>query len=635
MQELAGSIGIPQLKTTSTNTIKPFRDNMDIDYSSFLSCQSSSQWKKVGINRRAGIIAPLFSLYSKQSIGIGELPDLKLLVDWCKSVGFSIIQLLPMNDVGFEFRPYDAQSTFALDPMYLALDQLVNFEINPFKGQIESLRKRGLPLGARVDYGIKKAKLDLLWSMFQKRERNNSTRFRKFRSTNSYWLEDYALFKVIKETQDNRSWQEWLDDLRLRKQDVLQQFEAEYDERVEFHKWLQWQLFEQFQTVKDYAFSQGILIMGDLPFLVSRDSADVWAHQNYFKLDLSAGAPPDLYFSTGQRWGMPPYRWDEIESHNYDYLIQKLKYAENFYDLFRIDHFVGIFRIWTIKLTEPLENAGLHGVFDPHDEQIWETQGRKLVSEMLKNASMLPCAEDLGIIPECSYRLLREFGLPGIDVQRWTRDWGQTYDFKSGEKYRKNAVNTISTHDMLPLVGWWLYEAGTVDEELFKRLCRVKNIDFDNIKNQLFDLENSQYKRLRWKSEIASVEILLTIIQRKWDETWEIVDLYKSSFDEREKFWNYLSFKNKPSNDYMPLLVKQALLNAQASASIFSIQLLQDWFSLDDSLSKIDPLKLRVNYPGTISDENWSIRFPFPLEDFKNLKINKTIRDINRQSGRY
>src|SRR5688572_4870771 len=112
------------------------------DYSAFLQTASAGQWKRLGVKRRAGVCAPLFSLHSKQSLGIGELPDLKLFGEWCLEAGLSIIQLLPMNDVGFDFRPYDAQSTFALEPVYLSLEKLKEAEIGPFQSELAALKKQ-------------------------------------------------------------------------------------------------------------------------------------------------------------------------------------------------------------------------------------------------------------------------------------------------------------------------------------------------------------------------------------------------------------------------------------------------------------------------------------------------------------
>jgi len=158
--------------------------------------------------------------------------------------------------------------------------------------------------------------------------------------------------------------------------------------------------------------------MGDLPFLVSRDSADVWANKNYFKLHLTSGAPPDMYFAMGQKWGMPPYRWEEIEKDKYIYIKEKLKFAANFYNMFRIDHFVGLFRVWTIENNTPEEQASLIGNFDPKNKPLWKKSGEKIIDVMIQNPEMLPCAEDLGTVPDCSNKTLEEYGIPGMDVQR-------------------------------------------------------------------------------------------------------------------------------------------------------------------------------------------------------------------------
>ncbi|MBI4398286.1 MAG: 4-alpha-glucanotransferase, partial [Candidatus Omnitrophica bacterium] len=301
---------------------------------------------------------------------------------------------------------------------------------------------------------------------------------------------------------------------------------------------------------------------------------------------------------------------------------------------FRIDHLVGLFRIWTIPKAEPPESGGLNGVFDPPEEWRWEEHGRKIIRVMLENTVMLPCAEDLGVVPECSYRTLGYYHLPGTDIQRWARDWGASYNFKPPDEIRANSVMTLSTHDMMPLTGWWQDEAGTADEELFKRLIADKDIDFEQVKDKLFDMPQSKHKRLRWKSEISSEDLFLGILDLQKKDAWQLVDLYKSSYGEKEKFWRFLGFKGAPSEGYKYLFAKQALLQAHASASIFSIQLLQDWLSLDAPLDGLDPRALRINYPGTVSPENWSFLFPMPLEEMKQLKLNKMIRELCRQTSR-
>ena len=623
--------------------------NLNTDYRQFLSTLTKKQWERIGIKRRSGVAIPLFSLYSEKSIGIGELPDIKLLVDWCKETQMSIIQLLPMNDVGFNFRPYDAQSAFALEPMYLSLDELAEVDLTPFKKELSSLRER-FPTGSnRVNYQIKQAKLEFLWKIFKKNS-NPSSAFKGYLEDCKSWLNDYVLYKVIKEENSAKSWEDWDSRLKNREPQALENFRNDNLERIKFHQWLQWQLSEQFKSVKAYAESKDVLLMGDLPFLVSRDSADVWSHQDYFKLGLCSGAPPDMYFASGQRWGMPVYNWQNIARDDFYCIKERLSYAENFYDLFRIDHVIGVFRIWTIPVLEPKENAGLNGRFDPQDEGLWEAQGRKILSVMVSSTKMLPCAEDLGVVPECSYRVLEEFAIPGIDVQRWMKYWGTSYDFKAPQDYRKNAIAALSTHDSTILCAWWLYEAGTVDGELFKIRCQEAGISFDLAGKGVFNFENSNHGRLRWKHKINNSDLLLKAlnlallknnrvdnekggVNSSLFEAGDLVNLYKESYNERKKFWDYLDMGDKFGRNCAHDLVRLALEKISGASSIFSIQLIQDWLSID-CLYDCDFWQLRINFPGTMSEKNWSIVMDLSLEDILTLPVNGIIREINLRTGR-
>src|SRR3989338_2636598 len=143
-----------------------------------------------------------------------------------------------------------------------------------------------------------------------------------------------------------------------------------------------------------------------------------------------------MYCAKGQRWGMPTYNWEAIAGDGYRYLKEKLKYAENFYDILRLDHVVGLFRIWSTPYDEPAENKGLNGFFDPRDENMWGEHGRRILSVMLNSTDMLLSAEDLGIIPKTCPKTLEELGIPGNDVERWTKDWNVKHDFLGPEDYR-------------------------------------------------------------------------------------------------------------------------------------------------------------------------------------------------------
>ncbi|MBI4396158.1 MAG: 4-alpha-glucanotransferase [Elusimicrobia bacterium] len=604
-------------------------------YHAFLKSPSRRQWKKIGLHRRAGVTVPLFSLYSSTSVGIGELKDLTHLADWCKATGISIIQLLPLNDVGYDFMPYSARTSFALDPMYLSLENVRGVNVRGFEKRIDQLRREFPSGGPRVNYGIKGAKMAVLWDMFQNRRRGDGdrSRFEQYRRENRFWLDDYALFKALKEKYQHKSWEEWDDDFRYKKEEPVDALRKERAESLLFHEWLQWQMYEQFKVVKRYAAKQDVLLMGDLPFLVSRDSADVWAHQDDFKLDLSSGAPPDLYFAAGQRWGMPPYNWERIAQKDFDYLKAKLQYAQNFYDLFRVDHIIGVFRLFTIPLSESPESGGSKGRYDPPDEGRWEEHGRNLLKLMLHVTDMLPCGEDLGTVPPCSYKVLEELAIPGLDVQRWTKDWGHSYEFKPPESYRKNGMAIVSTHDMSTFPAWWKYEAGTIDEALFRKKCESRGISFDAVKDRLFDFSKSYHGRLRWKKDVRSQQDLAYTLGRREEELADFIDMFKGSHDERDRYWNYLGLKGEPEDEASPALIKRALEACGETACIFSVQLIQDYLSLGHFWD-CEPYDCRINFPGIVDGKNWSFVVPVPVEEMASLPVNRIIKEINRKTNR-
>ncbi len=536
-----------------------------------------------------------------------------------------------MNDVGFDFRPYDAQSTFALEPMFLRLNGLAGVKKKSFDKEIAELRKQ-FPAGQRrVDYGIKAAKLDLLAKIFASCGGKFPAGFEAFRKEQGFWLRPYVFFKVLKEFYPHSGWEGWETRFRGHEAEALQELELKSGDRLLFHAWLQWQLAEQFKEVKAYANKKEVYLMGDLPFLVSRDSADVWWHQEYFKLDRVSGAPPDAYIAEGQRWGMPPYRWEAIAARGYDYIREKVRYAANFYDMFRIDHVVGLFRIWTIAENEPYENAGRFGSFDPTDENLWEDHGRRILSAMVEPTDMLPCAEDLGVVPDCSNRVLGEFSVPGMDVQRWARYWNTDGTFKPADAYRPCSSAVVSTHDMPILLAWWKHEAGTVDEWLFRQACQAKGMDPSQVTERLF--EAPAYGRLRWKPFISCVEDLTRALGRDPNDIQNILNLCRDSFVEKKRFLAYLGFSGQNNEPSPEEVVRGALERISESRSVFSVQLIHDWLSLAGCFRE-DPWNARVNFPGSVGPQNWSVVLPLPLETLLTLECNKTILEMQRRAGR-
>ena len=594
---------------------------------------SRDKWARIGIKRRAGLLVPMFCVYSRRSLGIGDLEDLKLLIDFCKESGNSILQLLPMNEMGGLFCPYDALSSFALEPVYLSLDNISGAKKDVVKKRIDKIRK-DFPCGrAHVDYRIKEEKARLLHDVFAAEFKGVSAEFGRFIEENSYWLADFALFKVLKDYYGGRAWYEWDDSHRNRDTSALKDFRKKHEKEIIFQLWLQWQLYRQFREAKEYARDKKVLLKGDMPVLVSRDSADVWVRPEFFKQEFAAGAPPDMYCAKGQRWGMPTYNWETIANDGYRYLKEKFRYAQNFYDIVRIDHAVGLFRIWSIPYNESLENQGLNGFFDPRDESKWEAHGKGVLTVMLNDTDMLLCAEDLGIIPLVCPKTLKEFGIPGNDVQRWVKDWDTRHDFLDSGEYRELSVAVLSTHDTTNWAAWWENEAGTVDEGMFMRKCGERGIDYSRVKNQLFDAHLSRHKRLCWLESIDSAEKLAVILGKRKEELADFIDIYENTYREKEKLWQQLKMKGPMEEKADKGIISAVLRLTLESRSIFCIQLITDYLSLADIL-KGDPYKYRINTPGTISPDNWSLVIPLALEDLAKHKICSSIKSMVVSSGR-
>lgn len=598
-----------------------------------LETLAKDKWKRIGLYKRAGILVPLFSVYSKDSVGIGDFADLKLLVDFAVKTGSSIIQILPMNEVGATFCPYDSLSAFALEPFYISLNHLSLK--NKFRNDIEALKNK-FPTDARyIDYNIKPAKIELLRKIFSLGAYKdcNAKDFKAFCSQNAYWLENFAFYKVIKALHQGKPWYEWEEPYKHPNASDLNKLIKSHKEEIDFQMWLQWVGFSQFKDAHTYASSKKILLKGDLPILVSRDSADVWQRTEFFKLEYAAGAPPDMYCAKGQRWGMPTYNWERIAGDGFTYLKEKLKYAGQFYDMIRVDHVAGLFRIWSIPYNEPEENQGLNGFFDPGDESKWVEQGEGILTVIINSTKMLICAEDLGIIPADCPKTLEKLGIPGNDVQRWVKDWKVRHNFLKADEYRYLSVTMLSTHDTTNAASWWENEAGTVDEALFKRKCSARGIGFSLVKDRLFNFLLSKCGRLRWLDSVDSVDTLVSILGKGREELSDFIDLYENTFQEKEKMWELLGLSGSMREKCDKEIIRAILRMNLEARSIFSIQLVWDWLFLS-ALLKENPYAYRINFPGTVAKTNWALRIPVSLEALLDNEVCTEMRSMIAASGR-
>ncbi len=270
--------------------------------------------------RHAGVLVPLFSIPSRRSWGIGEIPDLVLFGRWLRSAGLDFVQLLPMNEMQEgQSSPYSALSAMAIDPIYIALDEVDEWVEGEEPDARETWHREGDSV-PRVDYAaVRVAKSRALRTAFgrfaDRLLKTGDPRVRALRSfeeREAWWLADYALFRALHDAYGGRHWREWDPGVRDRDPGALADARARLDRDVRYYSYLQWIADEQWQRARSEAAPVGLF--GDFPFMVSGHSADVWSRQQEFDLDASVGTPPDAFSEAGQDWGLPAYRWDVVEA---------------------------------------------------------------------------------------------------------------------------------------------------------------------------------------------------------------------------------------------------------------------------------------------------------------------------------
>lgn len=412
-----------------------------------LTAPSYRHWQKIGIRHHHGFCLPLFALRSKDSCGIGEFLDLLLLLGWSQKIGMDVLQLLPLNETSYEdFSPYNAISSCALDPIYLSLSKLPFLENDvSLKRQIKDLQKYNKT--KRVQYKIirrKKQKwLRQYYDLYFEAHYKNLKELAAFKKNNP-WLKAYSLFCCLKKQFQNKKWKTWPQQYRNPQKKWLASFEKEHQKELEFYQFVQYLCCLQLSEVKRQATKKQMLIIGDVPILVGTDSSDVWYYREIFKKEKEAGAPPDKFCAQGQKWKFPLLDWEALERKGYFWWKQKLGFLNSFCHVYRIDHSVGLFRIWAINRHE----KAVKGKFLPYDVQSWKILGEKHLLALLKSSTLLPIAEDLGFIPEMVFKTLKKLGLCGTKVLRW-----QLANPLSD--YEPLNVVTVSTHDIETLGRWW------------------------------------------------------------------------------------------------------------------------------------------------------------------------------------
>lgn len=559
-------------------------------------------WAGMGgvLPRLAGVVVPVFSLRSEHSCGIGDFGDLRRFVGWAASVGMKAVQLLPVNDTTSSHTwrdsyPYSSVSVFAFHPIYMDLEALAGSDLADEYAAIAGERRRLEQFGA-VDYeAVMAMKLAFIRVCFERRgdDEMSQPACQAYFRDNVGWLKPYAAFCCLRDEQgtaDFRKWGEWseydtvkIDERRVRDPS----FSHEYD----FYLYTQFKLHEQMTAAHDEARRLGVLLKGDIPIGICRDSVPAWVDGRLFHFDGQAGAPPDDFARDGQNWGFPTYDWDAMAHEDYAWWKARLRHMARYFDAYRIDHVLGFFRIWEIpssqvygllghfrpalplsvaemeeagfrfdtKMTVPrfskreldkrigaeaaaayfvedsgawsprpgadtqravmetvgpgplrdelmalladvlfIEDKERRGFYHPrvaaqltsayvgldasqqaafnhlYDDfyyvrhnGFWREEALKKLPPVVGSTAMLPCAEDLGMVPASVKGVLEQLEILSLEIERMPKEpWVR---FGRSENNPYLSVATISTHDMPPLRLWW-HEQPDAAQEYWTRM---------------------------------------------------------------------------------------------------------------------------------------------------------------------
>ncbi|MEG2156228.1 MAG: 4-alpha-glucanotransferase [Bacteroidaceae bacterium] len=652
----------------------------------------------------AGTVIPLFSLRSKESYGVGDFADLKKMIDWLVATTMNLIQLLPINDTTrsgswHDSYPYNSISVFAIHPMYISLKWLGKIKS---KTKAEALEKERIKINAlpQVDYELANALKFKYLHLFFEQEQNNvlkSKSYQTFFDINKKWLEPYAAFCCLRDklhTANFRSWGKYANYSEVNLPHLLT--DKEFHKEFDFYCFIQFVAFEQIQKVRAYARLNQVILKGDIPIGISRDSVPSWVDTQLFNFEMQAGAPPDDFSKDGQNWGFPTYNWEGMMKDGCQWWKNRLLKMSEYCDAYRIDHVLGFFRIWEIPyeqlngtmghffpakpftqeelstfdfhyratdFTEPyLTDKTLSELFGeleqeaklflekqeenlwsfkvdfntqrkinlyfapPLDEkskklrallfhalgqvlffadkadtyafhpniagqkttayrvltnsekqaynrlydeyfyhrhnEFWQAEAMKKLPMLTNATKMLPCAEDLGMIPDGVAAVLHHLQILSLEVQRMPKRSGE--NFADTNQYHYKSVCTIATHDMAPLRKWW---------------------------------QEDEKRRSLFAKEVLALTL-------------------------------------SPESQMSPQLCQIVVYKHLASPSMICALALQDWLSIDETVRCHNAMQEQINDPANAA-QYWNYRMHLTLEELMACSsLTKTIRDMIKKTGR-
>jgi len=545
--------------------------------------------------RKCGVFVPLFALRGGDDRGIGDTRALKEMIAWCGRHHLSVLQILPVNETSGDNSPYNAISSVALEPTTLSL------RVVDIPGLSEShlrsvCERHPLPESFRhsVPYGRVRARVrEATWEAMDHLPAEEEASLGAFRQTEKEWLEPYVHFRALMEWNgENPVWQSWPQEHRnpewiLNWRDSLEASQqTAFNRLIRYYSYLQWVLDRQWTDVRMFGLECNVRLMGDIPYGISRHSADVWANPKWFDLNWCGGAPPEPFFQGdefirkwGQNWGVPHYRWQEMESDGYSWWRRRVSHVTRYFDLFRIDHVLGFYRVYSFPWTpdrngefvdkteaDVKSKLGRLPQFLPASDETAEgaetnrEQGERLLRMILEAAgASVVIGEDLGVVPDYVRPSLRRLGISGFKIPIFEKDEA-TGEYKPAEDYPALSVATLSTHDHFPMRRLW----------------------------------------------------------RQWWESWEEGQNAPEGSEERSNgersSWElyrtqrFLGLQdNTPIREFEPMIREGWIRKLLQCPSWLTLFMIPDLFGLET----------RFNVPGPVAETNWSQRLPFSVEDLE------------------
>ena len=637
-----------------------------------------------------GIAVPVSALKTENSCGIGEFADLENLGKWCKSINIELIQILPVNDTGFQSSPYSAISAFALHPVYLRIQTIPEYMKHPdFVKELTDIKTAFNNL-KRIDFiNLLKAKLNLLKKIYSHvlKDILADDSFAKWVKRNS-WIKPYAVFNVLKNRNNHKHWKEWPEMVNPDESSIDSFWEKENEECC-FYSWLQFRLELQLIEVRKKLEGNGVFLKGDIPILINEDSVDLWFSRQYFNTRMSAGAPPDMFSIEGQNWGFPVYDWKELQNCGYSWWKERLKQANKFYHAYRIDHVLGFFRIWQI----PVYNVtGISGYFYPYDyitvkelNDIGFDKGRiRWLSKPHIHGSDIKFSKKVKN-SEIKEKFFSQIG--NEDLYNFNdKITGEKYIMALDEEQEiKNFLLSWYRNRTLIEVDKGLYHRlwNFMDTKAFKTLNFEEKIAFGKlikakeeksekiwavegkrllsmmqettdmlmcaedlgvvpacVPQVLKELEILSLKIERWTREYSKPDAPyinvkayphLSVCIPSVHDTTTLRGWWEEELSEREKkeYYSLLNLRSQCPETYTSELAMTIIEHNLNANSIITIFQLQDLLFLNEKIDRKLFKEDRINVPGTVADTNWSYRIPVLVDDIsKNLQFNKILKKL-------